>query len=192
MKISFCWKLTVFIFLFSCLDPSFLLSQDKALLFIFAQHNEELTRRVSSPHFHPQIPKMESSRWITRQPQWERRNMSQIFIYCSRPQNALDSWAGQKESGAKHAWIKWKPFLQGVWGRRNNKSQEISYEGENIFKVPSLRNWQGCGRMRPLLWVAIAAVVLVGATQRQTGAQLKSLKPAVGAAEGDRWAQGSH
>lgn len=98
-------------------------------------------KKVSSPRSCHQILKVESSRWITRLPQCEHWNTTQICPYCStRPQNALDSWAGQKEPGAKH-----------VWGRRKkNKRKENRQEGDNILKVPSLRSWWRSRGMCPL------------------------------------------
>lgn len=44
----------------------------------------------------------------------------------------------------------------------------------------------------PWLCVAVAAVVLVCATQCQTGIQPQGMEPAGGAAVGDGWVQGPH
>lgn len=98
-----------------------------------------------------QISKGESSRWVPRPPQREDRNTTQIFIYCStRPQNALDSGVGQKESLPNTLGINENHSSQGVWGRRKNKKEQNRDKGENISKVPSLGGWQWSGGTCPL------------------------------------------
>lgn len=116
-KASFLFFFKLFIFLFGCLEAG----QSIAAHFHSSQWSG-FDRGVSLPHSRHEMPKGESSSWAVRSLHQINRNMLQILMYCStRPQHALDSWVGQKKSVAKHAWIKWKPFLGGSAG---GKEQE--------------------------------------------------------------------
>lgn len=87
-------------------------------------------------------------------------------MYCStRPQHALDSWAGQKKSVAKHTWIKWKPFLRGSARGEGRRIKEKGNREEG--QDTECAKFRG-GREEPSLLHAVLGCATLG----QAGTQL--------------------
>lgn len=100
-------------------------------------------KEMSSPLSRHQIPKVESSRWVTGLPQCEHRNRTQIFVVQRDLKMPLTPGWDKRNLVPNTLGLNENHSSQGAWARRKkNKRKENREEGDNMFKVPSLRSWQ--------------------------------------------------